>query len=204
MNVWRWPRRSVACCCIPSWEACRRRWDGLAWSSSSRRCCRGCGAPERGTRNEIGPGARPGGCHGPRGRDDGDIPTAPRGAAGSADPPGGRGLRRSRDGRGGDHRGGRAGYPDHDRNAAERVGDGGGLSLPDGLVAVVKRDCPTCRLVAPVLGELAAAVPLTVYSQDDPTFPPGLPVRDDRGLEASYRLRVAIVPTLLQVAAGRE
>jgi len=36
--------------------------------------------------------------------------------------------------------------------------------LPDGLVAIVKRDCPTCRLVAPVLAELADRdVPLTVY-----------------------------------------
>ena len=28
------------------------------------------------------------------------------------------------------------------------------LPVPDGLVAVVKQDCPTCRLVAPVLSEL--------------------------------------------------
>jgi len=28
-------------------------------------------------------------------------------------------------------------------------------ALPDGLVAIVKRDCPTCRLVAPVLAEMA-------------------------------------------------
>jgi hypothetical protein len=48
--------------------------------------------------------------------------------------------------------------------------------LPDGLVAVVKRDCPTCQLVAPVLGEIAArGGPLTVYSQDDPGFPPSVP-----------------------------
>jgi len=40
------------------------------------------------------------------------------------------------------------------------------------LVAIVKRDCPTCRLVAPVLAELAdGALPLTVYSQDDPRSP---------------------------------
>ena len=89
------------------------------------------------------------------------------------------------------------------------MGDGGGLigdlSLPDGLVAVVKRDCPTCRLVAPVLDELAAgAGPLTVFSQDDPTFPPGLGARHDDALEVSYRLQVTIVPTLLRVAGGRE
>jgi hypothetical protein len=85
------------------------------------------------------------------------------------------------------------------------VGDGGRLTLPDGLVAVVKRDCPTCQLVAPVLDGLAAAgVPLTVYSQDDPSFPPGLRVRDDRTLEVSYRLGVTVVPTLLRLAGGRE
>ena len=46
--------------------------------------------------------------------------------------------------------------------------------LPDGLVAVVKRDCPTCLMVVPVLAELARGPePLTVYTQDDPTFPAG-------------------------------
>ena len=36
-------------------------------------------------------------------------------------------------------------------------------TLPqDGLVAVVKRDCPTCVLAAPVLGELAQRAGLTV------------------------------------------
>lgn len=76
--------------------------------------------------------------------------------------------------------------------------------LPDGLVAVVKRDCPTCVLVEPVLRELAAAGPLTVYSQDDPTFPADLPVVDDRALETSWRLEVETVPTLLRVADGVE
>src|SRR5476651_1998976 len=45
------------------------------------------------------------------------------------------------------------------------------VTLPeDGLIAVVKRDCPTCVLAAPVLGELARRAPLTVYTQDDPAF----------------------------------
>ena len=50
------------------------------------------------------------------------------------------------------------------------------IPLPDdGLIAVVKRDCPTCQLVVPVLEELRARTPaLTIYSQDDPAFPPGL------------------------------
>ena len=38
--------------------------------------------------------------------------------------------------------------------------------LPDGLVAIVKRDCPTCSMVAPVLAELRrTATPLTIVSQ---------------------------------------
>ena len=44
--------------------------------------------------------------------------------------------------------------------------------LPDGLVAVVKRDCPTCELVAPVLGDLHDRAGLTVITQDDPSFRP--------------------------------
>ena len=58
------------------------------------------------------------------------------------------------------------------------------VALPDGLLAIVKRDCPTCQLVVPVLEELRArATPaLTVYSQDDPSFPPGLHAEDDTDL----------------------
>jgi len=76
--------------------------------------------------------------------------------------------------------------------------------MTDGWIAVVKRDCPTCLLVEPVLHELAAAGALTVYSQDDPGFPSGLPVVDDRELEVSWRLQVETVPTLLRVKGGVE
>jgi hypothetical protein len=77
-------------------------------------------------------------------------------------------------------------------------------ALPDGLIAIVKRECPTCELVRPVLRQLADAGPLAVYSQDDPTFPPGLTVHDDRDLAMSYRLRLTTVPTLIRAAGGRE
>lgn len=79
-------------------------------------------------------------------------------------------------------------------------------TLPDGVVAVVKRDCPTCTLVAPVLGELAArGVPLTVYSQDDPSFPDTvLSPRHDADLAVSWHHEIDTVPTLLKVEAGRE
>lgn len=75
--------------------------------------------------------------------------------------------------------------------------------LPDGLVAIVKRDCPTCQLVAPVLRELAERdVPLTVYSQDDPTFPDAVKVVDDTNLEVSFALDLETVPTLMRVDDG--
>jgi hypothetical protein len=78
-------------------------------------------------------------------------------------------------------------------------------SPPDGLVAIVKRDCPTCVLTAPVLGALARDSGLTVYTQDDPSFPESVPGRvDDTALDVSHRLKIEIVPTLIRFEAGRE
>ncbi len=76
--------------------------------------------------------------------------------------------------------------------------------LPNGIVAVVKRDCPTCVQVAPVLAELAKRVELTVYTQDDPAFPEGTDAIDDRGLEVSWHHSIETVPTLLSVRDGVE
>lgn len=77
--------------------------------------------------------------------------------------------------------------------------------LPDGLVAVVKRDCPTCVLVAPVLGELSAGdVPVTVFVQDDPAFPEGLRPVHDADLSMSWHHGIETVPTLLRVEHGVE
>jgi len=76
--------------------------------------------------------------------------------------------------------------------------------LPDGWVAVVKRACPTCETVAPVLRELAGKGPLAVYTQDDLDFPEGLSPRDDTGLSVSYHNAIETVPTLLRVEAGTE
>ncbi len=79
------------------------------------------------------------------------------------------------------------------------------LDLTNGLVAVVKRDCPTCVLVAPVLTQLADATPLTIVSQDDPAFPDGAEsVVDDSELDWSWRLGIETVPTLIAFEAGRE
>ncbi len=77
--------------------------------------------------------------------------------------------------------------------------------VPDGLVAVVKRDCPTCVLVDPVLAEIERrGAALTVYVQDDPEFPSTANVVDDRDLEHSWRLDVETVPTLIRLEHGNE
>ena len=74
-----------------------------------------------------------------------------------------------------------------------------------GLIAIVKRDCPTCVMPAPVLGELARRAGVTVYSQDDPSFPDTVPLREsDLGLDISHRLKIEIVPTLIRLENGRE
>jgi len=80
------------------------------------------------------------------------------------------------------------------------------VTLPDGLVAIVKRDCPTCQLVVPVLQELAgdADTPLTVFTQDDPTFPEGLDPVDDTALDVSLALDLDTVPTVLRIDGGKE
>ena len=75
--------------------------------------------------------------------------------------------------------------------------------LPDGLVAVVKRDCPTCELVAPVLSDLHERAGLTVITQDDPNFPVDADwVRHDDDLALSWHHNIETVPTLLRVSGG--
>ncbi len=76
--------------------------------------------------------------------------------------------------------------------------------LPDGLVAVVKRDCETCVTVVPVLRQLAADGTLTVYSQDDPDFPGDPAAVHDHDLAVSWHHDVETVPTLIRVEGGRE
>ncbi|GEM_PF-114209 len=77
--------------------------------------------------------------------------------------------------------------------------------VEDGLVAVVKRECPACQLVVPVLEQLATGAGLTVFTQDDPSFPADAPwVVDDTDLSASWGLDLEAVPTLLRFEGGRE
>ncbi|MEY4173275.1 MAG: hypothetical protein RI900_440 [Actinomycetota bacterium] len=72
--------------------------------------------------------------------------------------------------------------------------------LPDGLVVFVKRECETCRMVAPLLDGLGA----TVYTQDDPGFPEGLPSVHDSDLAMSWHHDIGTVPTLIRVVDGVE
>ena len=74
------------------------------------------------------------------------------------------------------------------------------------LIAVVKQDCPTCTLIAPVLRQIGKRDDtLAIYTQDNPDFPAGIAdVIDDTGLEHSYRLNIETVPTLLRFENGRE
>ncbi|MEX2628151.1 MAG: thioredoxin family protein [Ilumatobacteraceae bacterium] len=78
------------------------------------------------------------------------------------------------------------------------------MTLPDGLVAIVKHDCETCRTIVPVLRQLAADAPLTVYSQDDPSFPGDPAAIHDHDLAVSWHHDIETVPTLMRVEAGRE
>jgi hypothetical protein len=79
------------------------------------------------------------------------------------------------------------------------------MNLPEGLIAVVKRDCPTCVLVEPVLRAIEdAGHPLTVYTQDDAAFPAVRRRIDDTELEYSFHLEIETVPTLIRVTDGRE
>jgi hypothetical protein len=74
--------------------------------------------------------------------------------------------------------------------------------IPDGLVAVVKTDCPTCVAVLPVLESLRTKAGLTVISQD-PSFPLPRAV-EDSSLDVSWELGIETVPTLLRLQGGRD
>ena len=80
------------------------------------------------------------------------------------------------------------------------------LPLPEGLIVVAKRDCPTCQLIEPLLSDIdRQGGPLTVYSQDDPAFAEGVRgAQYDATLEHSFQLNTEFVPTLIRVENGRE
>tara|TARA_Y100001970_G_scaffold185957_1_gene226151 strand:- start:2813 stop:4261 length:1449 start_codon:yes stop_codon:yes gene_type:complete len=77
--------------------------------------------------------------------------------------------------------------------------------LADGFVVFVKRDCPTCELIVPVLEQLCESKILrTIFTQDDASFPK-LPITsDDTSLEVSFSHQIETVPTLLKIEDGIE
>lgn len=77
--------------------------------------------------------------------------------------------------------------------------------LPDGIVAIVKRECATCVMVDPLFAHIAeSGVPLTVYTQDDPTFPASVTAIHDEDLSVSWHYDIETVPTLLRIENGVE
>ncbi len=76
----------------------------------------------------------------------------------------------------------------------------GAPPLPDGLVVFVKRECETCRMVGPLLD----LFPVSVISQDDPSFPDGTTPIHDGDLSFSWHHEIETVPTLIRVVDGVE
>ncbi len=68
---------------------------------------------------------------------------------------------------------------------------------------VIKKDCPTCSLIEPVIRSMAANedLNLIVYVQDDPSYPENLEgVIDDSSLAYSYERDIEVVPTLIRLS----
>ncbi len=78
--------------------------------------------------------------------------------------------------------------------------------IDHGLVAFVKRACPTCTLIEPEMQQAARAVPeFVAVTQDDPGFPARVErVIDDRALDHSWLNDIEATPTLLRFENGRE
>lgn len=76
----------------------------------------------------------------------------------------------------------------------------------DGLVAFVKRACPACALIEPIMQQVAGKLPaFQVVSQDDPKFPKRVAnVLDDRELDHSFLSNIEFTPTLIRFEGGRE
>jgi hypothetical protein len=73
-------------------------------------------------------------------------------------------------------------------------------ALPDGFVVIVKEECETCRMVAPLLAQFEC----TVYTQDDPAFPHSVSPTHDADLSVSWHHDIETVPTLIKVMNGVE
>lgn len=71
-------------------------------------------------------------------------------------------------------------------------------------MVVVKEECETCRMTAPVVARLASELGATVYTQDDPSFPPGVAAIHDADLAVSWHHDIETVPTVIKVVDGVE
>ncbi|MGF1666559.1 MAG: thioredoxin [Acidimicrobiia bacterium] len=80
--------------------------------------------------------------------------------------------------------------------------DIGAIPVPDGLVVVVKDDCPTCHLVLPALGQILDGPGLTVITQDSDSWPAGFAAIHDDTLELSWHLQTDTTPTLYRIDGG--
>ena len=79
----------------------------------------------------------------------------------------------------------------------------------NGLYLVLKRECPTCALIEPVVRTMAADESIGklihIYVQDDPDYLFDLmQKRDDTNLNYSFQLGIETVPTLIHLQNGRE
>ena len=75
----------------------------------------------------------------------------------------------------------------------------------DGISVVVNSECPTCQLTSSLLTDLGSSGHVTVFSQDDPSFPASAEwVRDDSDLAFSWHNDIEAVPTLVRVVDGKE
>jgi len=95
--------------------------------------------------------------------------------------------------------------------AVPHIETSGKPAFPGGtFLAIVKRDCPTCVLVMPVLREIERHIEhlggtLQVHVQDDVTLAAGFShAYDDIVLATSYRYNIDTVPTLIRLKDGRE
>jgi len=77
--------------------------------------------------------------------------------------------------------------------------------LTDGLVAFVKKACPTCSMIEPQLQQVSRTrKDFQVITQDDVHFPSQVvDVVDDRELDFSYLNDIEATPTLIHFVKGQ-
>ena len=79
------------------------------------------------------------------------------------------------------------------------------MQFDDGIIAVVKKDCPTCILIEPVLKDIEdRGLHITIFFQDESDFLSTSKNIDDTSLEASFFLNIETVPSLIKIEKGEE